>query len=127
MQIFSKIAGYSYGKADIVRRAMSKKKEDEMKKERSVFISGAVNNGVDEKIASELFEEMESFAKYAFNKSHAAAYAVISYRTAYLKARYPKEYYASLITSVLGSVDKMTEYIEECSKKGIKILQPDVN
>lgn len=127
MQIFSKIAGYSYGKADIVRRAMSKKKEDEMKKERSVFISGAINNGVDEKIASELFEEMESFAKYAFNKSHAAAYAVISYRTAYLKARYPKEYYASLITSVLGSVDKMTEYIEECSKKGIKILQPDVN
>ena len=127
MQIFSKIAGYSYGKADIVRRAMSKKKEDEMKKERSVFISGAINNGVDGKIASELFEEMESFAKYAFNKSHAAAYAVISYRTAYLKARYPKEYYASLITSVLGSVDKMTEYIEECSKKGIKILQPDVN
>lgn len=127
MQIFSKIAGYSYGKADIVRRAMSKKKEDEMKKERSVFISGAINNGVDEKIAGELFEEMESFAKYAFNKSHAAAYAVISYRTAYLKARYPKEYYASLITSVLGSVDKMTEYIEECSKKGIKILQPDVN
>lgn len=127
MQIFSKIAGYSYGRADIVRRAMSKKKEDEMKKERDVFISGAIANGVDEKIASELFEEMESFAKYAFNKSHAAAYAIISYRTAYLKARYPQEYYASLITSVLGSVDKMMEYIEECSKKGIKILQPDVN
>ena len=127
MQIFSKIAGYSYGRADIVRRAMSKKKEEEMKKERSVFISGAISNGVDEKIANELFDEMESFAKYAFNKSHAAAYAVISYRTAYLKARYPREYYASLITSVLGSVDKMTEYIEECSKKGIKILQPDVN
>lgn len=127
MQIFSKIAGYSYGRADIVRRAMSKKKEEEMKKERSVFISGAISNGVSEKVANELFEDMESFAKYAFNKSHAAAYAVISYRTAYLKARYPKEYYASLITSVLGSVDKMTEYIEECSKKGIKILQPDVN
>ncbi|MBQ4510491.1 MAG: DNA polymerase III subunit alpha [Clostridia bacterium] len=127
MQIFSKVAGYSYGKADIVRRAMSKKKEDEMKRERNVFISGAISNGVDEKTANELFEEMQSFAKYAFNKSHAAAYAVISYRTAYLKARYPKEYYASLITSVLGSVDKMTEYIEECSKKGIKILQPDVN
>ncbi|MBR2024829.1 MAG: DNA polymerase III subunit alpha, partial [Clostridia bacterium] len=127
MQIFSKIAGYSYGRADIVRRAMSKKKEEEMKKERSVFISGAIANGVSEKNANELFEEMESFAKYAFNKSHAAAYAVISYRTAYLKARYPREYYASLITSVLGSVDKMTEYIEECNKKGIKILQPDVN
>ena len=127
MQIFSKIAGYSYGRADIVRRAMSKKKEEEMKKEHDVFISGAISNGVDEKTASELFEEMESFAKYAFNKSHAAAYAIISYRTAYLKARYPQEYYASLITSVLGSVDKMTEYIEECSKKRIKILLPDVN
>ncbi len=127
MQIFSKIAGYSYGKADIVRRAMSKKKEEEMKKEHDVFISGAVNNGVDEKIANELFEEMESFAKYAFNKSHAAAYALISYRTAYLKARYPKEYYASLITSVLGTTDKMTEYIDECSRLGIKIVHPDVN
>ena len=127
MQIFSKIAGYSYGRADIVRRAMSKKKEAEMKNEHDVFVSGAVSNGVDEKTANELFEEMESFAKYAFNKSHAAAYALISYRTAYLKARYPREYYASLITSVLGSVDKMTEYIEECSKIGIKILQPDVN
>ena len=127
MQIFSKVAGYSYGRADIVRRAMSKKKEEEMKKEHDIFVSGAISNGVDEKIANELFEEMESFAKYAFNKSHAAAYAVISYRTAYLKARYPREYYASLITSVLGSVDKMTEYIEECSKIGIKILPPDVN
>ena len=127
MQIFSRVAGYSYGRADIVRRAMSKKKLDELLKEREIFISGAINNGVSEVVASELFDEMESFAKYAFNKSHAAAYAVISYRTAYLKCKYPREYYASLITSVLGSVDKITEYIEECEKLGIKILPPDVN
>ena len=127
MQIFSKVAGYSYGRADIVRRAMSKKKEEELKKERSIFIEGAISNGVSEKVAIQLFDEMESFAKYAFNKSHAAAYAVISYRTAYLKAKYTKEYYASLITSVLNNVEKVTEYIEECSKLGIKVLPPDVN
>ena len=127
MQIFSKVAGYSYGRADIVRRAMSKKKVDELLKEREIFIQGAVNNGVEKQVATELFDEMESFAKYAFNKSHAAAYAVISYRTAYLKCKYPKEYYASLITSVLTSVDKVREYIEECEKLGIKVLPPDVN
>ena len=127
MQIFSKVAGYSYGRADIVRRAMSKKKVDELLKEREIFISGAISNGVSKEVATELFDEMESFAKYAFNKSHAAAYAVISYRTAYLKCKYPKEYYASLITSVLGSVDKITEYIEESEKLGIKVLPPDVN
>ncbi len=127
MQIFGKVAGYSYGRADIVRRAMSKKKVDELMRERDIFIKGAISNGVSEKIAIELFEEMESFAKYAFNKSHAAAYAVISYRTAYLKAKYPKEYYASLITSVLGSVDKVTEYIDECNKLGIRVLPPDIN
>ncbi len=127
MQIFSKVAKYSYGRADIVRRAMSKKKVDELMREREIFISGAISNGVDKKTAIELFDEMESFAKYAFNKSHAAAYAVISYRTAYLKCKYPKEYYASLITSVLTSADKVSEYIEECEKLGIKVLPPDVN
>ena len=127
MQIFSKVAGYSYGRADIVRRAMSKKKLDELMKEREIFIGGAIKNGVDKDIAIELFDEMESFAKYAFNKSHAAAYAFISYRTAYLKANYPKEYYASLITSVLGSTDKMTEYIDECGKVGIRVLPPNIN
>ena len=127
MQIFSKVAGYSYGRADIVRRAMSKKKVDELIKEREVFISGAMENGLGKETATELFNEMESFAKYAFNKSHAAAYAFISYRTAYLKANYPKEYYASLITSVLGSTDKMTDYIDECGKVGIKVLPPDIN
>lgn len=127
MQIFSKVANYSYGRADIVRRAMSKKKIDELLKEREIFIDGAISNGVSKNIATELFDEMESFAKYAFNKSHAAAYAVISYRTAYLKCKYPKEYYASLITSVLGNVNKIIEYIEECEKLGIKVLPPDVN
>ena len=127
MQIFSRLAGYSYGRADIVRRAMSKKKENEMKKEREVFVSGAIKNNISDDIANELFDEMESFAKYAFNKSHAVAYALVSYRTAYLKFHYPREYYASLISSVLGSMDKMMEYIDECSKMGIRILQPDVN
>ena len=127
MQIFSKVANYSYGRADIVRRAMSKKKIDELLKEREIFIEGAISNGVSKDVATELFDEMESFAKYAFNKSHAAAYAVISYRTAYLKCKYPKEYYASLITSVLGNVGKIIEYIEECEKLGIKVLPPDVN
>lgn len=127
MQIFSKVAGYSYGRADIVRRAMSKKKVDELISEKEIFIKGAVNNGVEKSVAIDLFNEMESFAKYAFNKSHAAAYAFISYRTAYLKANFPKEYYASLITSVLGSSDKVREYIDECNKVGIRVLPPDIN
>ena len=127
MQIFSKVAGYSYGRADIVRRAMSKKKEEELKKEHDVFVKGAINNGVGKDIAEKLFEEMESFAKYAFNKSHAAAYAMVSYWTAYLKARYTKEYYASLITSVLNNVVKVSEYIDECGKLGINVLPPDIN
>lgn len=127
MQMCVKIAGYSYGHADIVRRAMSKKKTDEMEKERATFIEGAINNGVDKNIANELFEEMLGFAKYAFNKSHAVAYAIISYRTAYLKARYPREYYASLITSVLGNIPKINEYVDECEKINIHVLPPDVN
>ena len=127
MQIFSKVAGYSYGRADIVRRAMSKKKEEELSKEHDIFIKGAVNNGVSEQVAKDLFDEMQGFAKYAFNKSHAAAYALLSYRTAYLKSKYTKEYYASLITSVLGNVVKVSEYIEECGKMCIKVLPPDIN
>ena len=127
MQIFSKVAGYSYGRADIVRRAMSKKKADELAREKQVFIDGAMANGLTLDVATELFNEMESFAKYAFNKSHAAAYAFLSYRTAYLKANYPREYYASLITSVLGLTDKINAYIDECNKVGIRVLPPDIN
>lgn len=139
MQIFRELAGYSYGRADLVRRAMSKKKADVMEKERHNFIYGKVNddgttecvgaisNGVDEKTANDIFDEMTSFAAYAFNKSHAAAYALISYQTAYLKCHYKQEYMAALLTSVLGNTEKVIEYIADCSTYNIKILPPDIN
>lgn len=139
MQIFRKLAGYSLGRADIVRRAMSKKKKDVMEKEHQIFIDGLVNEkgkvevdgcirrGISKEIASSIYSEMESFASYAFNKSHAAAYAIISYQTAYLKCKYPKEYMASLITSVFDNINKVVEYIEECKNLKIKVLPPDVN
>ena len=127
MSIFREIAGYSYGHADIVRRAMAKKKADVLEAERQGFVEGAAANGVDREKAERLFEDMTSFANYAFNKSHAAAYAVISFRTAYLKAHYPCEYMAALMTSVLGNLPKLAEYIAECSKYGIKVLSPDIN
>lgn len=139
MQICRKLAGYSYGRADLVRRAMSKKKLDVMEMERHNFIYGktnedgtvecvgAVANGVSAEIAEDIFNEMSSFASYAFNKSHAAAYAYVAYQTAYLKCHYKKEYMAALLTSVLGNTDKTIEYINECSKQGIKALPPSVN
>lgn len=139
MQICQKLAGYSYGRADLVRRAMSKKKADVMAMERKNFIYGAkkedgsiecvgaIANGVDEKVANEIFDQMSSFASYAFNKSHAAAYAYISYQTAYLKQHYPKEYLAALMTSILDNTDKVIGYINEAGNLGIKILPPNVN
>ena len=127
MSICREVAGYSYGHADIVRRAMSKKKASVIAAEKESFVSGAIEKGIDEKEASDLFEEMASFANYAFNKSHAAAYAVISYRTAYLKAHYPRQYLAALLTSVLGSPAKIAEYIADCGKLGINVLPPDIN
>ncbi len=136
MQIFRSLAGYSLGRADIVRRAMSKKKHDVMAKERTAFIFGdegengcigCVKNGIPQKIAEKIFDELYQFSSYAFNKSHAAAYSVVSYRTAYLKCHYPKEYMAALLTSVLDSTSKVTEYIAECSRLGIKVLPPSVN
>lgn len=127
MQIFRNIAGYSFGHADIVRRAISKKKTDVLVSEREAFVNGAVNNGVDREAATSLFNEIVSFANYAFNKSHAAAYAVLSFRTAYLKAHHPREYYAALLTSVFGSASKIAEYSAECKRIGISILPPDVN
>lgn len=127
MQIFRDIAGYTYGHADIVRRAMSKKKASVLEAERTAFIEGAANNGISSDKAEKLFDDMSSFANYAFNKSHAAAYAVLSYRTAYLKAHYPREYYAALLTSVLDNVTKLAEYIGECSKLSVKVLPPDIN
>ncbi len=127
MSIFRTIAGYTFGHADIVRRAMSKKKADVLESEREAFIKGAESNGIDGGKAEKLFDDMSSFANYAFNKAHAAAYAVISYRTAYLKAHYTGAYMSALLTSVLGNQGKVAEYIAECSKFGISVLPPDIN
>ncbi len=134
MQIFRELAGYSLGRADLVRRAMAKKKIDVMNKEREYFINGkdgecvgAVANGISQEIASEIFDQMISFASYAFNKSHAAAYATLAYQTAYLKVHYCPQYMAALMTSVLDNNAKLLEYISECSKHGIKMLNPDIN
>lgn len=139
MQICRELAGYSYGRADIVRRAMSKKKHDVMLKERVNFVNGmtdengnvicegAVRRGIDEKTANEIFDEMISFASYAFNKAHAAAYAYVAYQTAWLKCHYPCEFLASLLTSFLDNTDKVVQYINECNRLGIKILPPHIN
>lgn len=139
MQIVRDLAGYSLGRADLVRRAMGKKKLDVMAKEREYFIHGqtdedgnviipgCVRNGIDEASANKIFDEMAEFAKYAFNKSHAAAYAVVSYRTAYLKTYYPTEFMAATLNSFLGNLDKVPEYIDECRRIGIKILNPNIN
>ena len=127
MNIFRTIASYSFGHADIVRRAMSKKKAEVLEAERADFISGAEKNGVPASVANELFDDMSDFANYAFNKSHAASYALISYRTAYLKAHYPREYMAALLTSVLGNVPKTGEYIAECHHRGIAVFPPNIN
>ena len=127
MQIFQEIAGYSLGKADIVRRAMSKKKASVMEAERDLFVQGAMQNGMAAADAIALFEDMASFASYAFNKSHAASYAVLTYQTAYLKTHYMAEYMAALLTSVLGDFGKTAEYIGECTKGKIAVLPPHVN
>ncbi len=139
MQIVRDLAGYSLGRADLVRRAMGKKKLDVMAKEREVFINGQVDengnvivpgcvrNGIDKESANKIFDEMAEFAKYAFNKSHAACYAVVAYRTAYLKAYYPAEFMAATLNSFLGNLDKIPQYIDECKNLGIDILRPDIN
>ena len=127
MQIFREVAGYTFGHADVVRRAMSKKKAAVLMAEREAFVAGAVERGVEAAVAQKLFADMESFANYAFNKSHAAAYAVLCYRTAYLKAHYPCEYLSALLTSVLGNQTKVAEYIAECTGRGIRVLPPDIN
>ena len=139
MQIVRDLAGYSLGRADLVRRAMGKKKLDVMAEERKNFIygvvdedgnvkiPGAIRNGVDEKSADKIFDEMAEFAKYAFNKSHAACYAVVAYRTAYLKAYYPTEFMAALLNSFIGSANKIPEYINECKRLDIQVKRPDIN
>lgn len=127
MQVCRDLAGYTYGRADIVRRAMAKKKQEVMAKEKGVFLEGAEKNGVDRARAEKIFELMNEFAKYAFNKSHAAAYAVVAYRTAYLKCHYPREYMCSLLNTVMGYNEKVSEYIADCARMGIKLLAPSVN
>ncbi|QXM06467.1 DNA polymerase III subunit alpha [Crassaminicella indica] len=139
MQVVRELGGYSYGRSDLVRRAMGKKKMEVMEQERQYFIHGkkdekgnieipgCIRNGVPEEIGNQIYDEMIEFAKYAFNKSHAAAYAVLGYETAYLKAYYPVEFMAALITSIMGNAAKVAQYIEDCKKRNIEILPPSVN
>ena len=127
MQVCRKLAGYTYGHADIVRRAMSKKKQDVMEQERTTFVEGCRENGIAIDAANKIFDEMISFASYAFNKSHAAAYATLAYQTAYLKCHYPAQFLACQITSVLDWTDKVVEYIAECRRLGIEVVPPHVN
>ena len=135
IEIFRRLAGFSLGQADMIRRAMSKKKEAEIVKERRAFvhgdpernIAGAVANGVPEDAANSIYDEIYDFANYAFNKAHAVSYAIVAYRTAYMKRHYPREYMAALISSVLGDTAKVAEYVAECRDMGIRLLPPDVN
>ncbi len=135
IQIFQLLAGYSPGQADMVRRAMSKKKVKEVEKERRAFIEGdpernirgCIANGVSREAAQAIYDEMYDFANYAFNKAHSAAYAVVAYQTAWFKCHHPREYMAALLTSVLDSSDKVAEYIAECREMGIRLLPPDIN
>jgi DNA polymerase-3 subunit alpha len=135
MQIVRDLAGYTLGRSDLVRRAMSKKKASVMEKERQNFVygnpeegvKGCIANGIDEKVANQIYDEMIDFAKYAFNKSHAAAYAVVSYQTAYLKYYYPAEFMAALLTSIMDNISKVSEYILSCRQMNINILPPDIN
>ncbi len=135
IEICRRLAGFSLGQADMIRRAMSKKKEAEIVRERKTFIygdperniPGAVAKGIPEDVAGSIYDEILDFANYAFNKAHAVSYAIVSYRTAYMKAHYPREYMAALITSVLDNSTKVAEYISECRELGIKLLPPDIN
>lgn len=127
MQIAQVIAGYSLGEADILRRAMGKKKQEEMEKQRQRFLDGAAKKGFSQKKADRLFDQMAKFAEYGFNKSHSAAYAYLAYVTAYLKAHYPVEFMSALLTSETGNTAKVVKYINECRDRGIRVLPPDVN
>ncbi len=127
MQITSILAGFSLAQADLLRKAMGKKIPEIMEKQRNIFISGCVKNGLRQTVATKIFDQIEKFAEYGFNKSHSAAYAVISYRTAYLKANYPVEFMTALLTSERGNTDKVVEYVAEAGRMGIDILPPDIN
>ena len=127
MQIASVMGGFTLGQADLLRRAMSKKKHDVLAAQRARFLAGAAERGVEAAVANEVFSLMEKFADYGFNKSHSAAYALVAYQTAYLKAHYPEEFMAAMLTSVMGDSGRVGYFIEECRKQGIKILPPDIN
>lgn len=127
MQIFRDLAGYSFGRADVVRRAMSKKKHDVMEQERETFIAGCSKNNISSEAANNIFNRMIDFASYAFNKSHAACYALVAYRCAYLKCYYPADFMAALLTSVLDSSNKVARYIAECKRLGLRLAPPDIN
>ena len=127
MQIAQEMAGYSLGKADLLRRAMGKKIREEMAKQREIFTEGAVESGVDRDKAVEIFDLMEKFADYGFNKSHAAAYALVAYQTAYLKAHHFKEFMAANLTLDLSNTDKVSQHIAECRRRGVAVLPPDIN
>jgi DNA polymerase-3 subunit alpha len=127
MRIAQDLAGYSLGEADLLRRAMGKKKKSEMEKHQSIFVSGATERGVDPRIAEALFEQMVLFAEYCFNKSHSTAYGAVTYQTAYLKAHYPVAYMAALLTVNAGTTDKVQRYIANCNAMGIEVMPPDVN
>ena len=127
MRIAQDLAGYSLGQADLLRRAMGKKKVSEMQKHRGIFVKGASERGVDERVADELFDQMVLFAEYCFNKSHSTAYGAVTYQTAYLKAHYPVAYMAALLTVNAGSADKVQRYISNCNAMGIEVMPPDVN
>ncbi len=127
MQIVQAVAGYTLGQADILRRAMGKKKADVMAEQRDKFVEGAVAHGLDKQVAEDLFTKIETFAGYGFNKSHSMAYAFVAYQTAFLKANYPAEFMAALLSSESGNLDKIGEYVEECKRMGLEVLPPDVN
>ena len=127
MKIAQDLAGYSLGEADLLRRAMGKKKVEEMQKHRSIFVSGAIERGVEDKLADALFDQMVLFAEYCFNKSHSTAYGAVTYQTAYLKAHYPVAYMAALLTVNSGITDKLQRYISNCQTMGIEVMPPDVN
>lgn len=127
MQIAQVIGGYSLGGADLLRRAMGKKKVEEMAQQRDIFVGGAIKNGLTEQNAIKLFDLMEKFAGYGFNKSHAAAYALIAFQTAYLKAHYPAAFLAACLSAEMNDTDKINDFYEDCKVNGINVLPPDIN
>ncbi len=127
MQIASEIAGFTLAQADVMRRAMGKKDKVLMAEQKKLFVEGAGKNSIDKKLAGEIFDLIDKFASYGFNKSHAVAYSVLAYQTAYLKTYYPAEFMAAALTSEIGDINRMTLLLDECRKQGITVLGPDVN